>query len=96
MNAKANGSLILTALLLLGLTACTPQQVTSPGFGVADARDEALELVIPAPHPTDEPAPEFDGKRAADAFQHYRDDRVQRPATMPTSALPTPTTPPSQ
>jgi hypothetical protein len=77
------------AITLLA-TACTPQAVTSPGFGHSQAVNEHAQLVTPAPHPSPEAAPDQDGKRADAAWQRYRNGKVIRPTQLNTSDIPAP------
>ncbi|MBI5162561.1 MAG: hypothetical protein HY985_01515 [Magnetospirillum sp.] len=77
--------LLLTLLLLLA--ACTPRAATAPGFGRAQGVNEALQIVDPRPRPAEEPAPDYDGKRADAAFTRYRDGKVFRPTAVTTSAI---------
>lgn len=77
----------LVILVALSMTAaCAPADQTSPGFGNAVRQNIAAQVVNPDPTLADA-APEFDGERARDAVQRYRDDKVKRPVPMNTTTI---------
>lgn len=78
----------LLALAALSVAAaCTPVDQPSPTFGNAVRQNIAAQTINPDPFPADAAAPEFDGERARDAVQRYREDKVKRPMPMNTNTV---------
>ena len=70
-----------------GLAACTPEyRPEAQGQGDSATHNFMMQAVNPMPNPAVD-APEQDGKRAADAYQRYRDGKVIKPTSVTTSTV---------
>jgi hypothetical protein len=75
-------TLLLSTCSLALLAGCEAEhaQALSPGFGNSVKHNIAVQLVNPDPPEFTEPSG-LDGRRAVEAYERYREDRVIRPST---------------